>query len=191
MKRLFAATLLILIAQPLAESGDPKATEDARLERLFKERLDIELKHKPYEASKLGDHRFDDLLEDLSPKARAANTARARKTLDELPKLIDYKKLSRSGQIDFEIWQHELKKELWLADNTDRFSSDPRVYNDYIVDSVYVLQDSHHGKQLVELCGGGLVADVQPGERVQGCGAEQCADTIGQPEVGAVGLRRA
>ena len=139
MKRFFIATLLILIAQPLAESGDPKATEDTRLERLFKERLDIELKHKPYEASKLGDHRFDDLLEDLSPKARAANTARARKTLDELPKLIDYKKLSRSGQIDFEIWQHELKKELWLADNTDRFSSDPRVYNDYIVDSVYVL----------------------------------------------------
>ncbi len=57
----------------------------------------------------------------------------------ELPKLIDYKKLSRTGQIDYEIWQHELNKQLWLAENTDPFATDPRVYNDYITESVYLL----------------------------------------------------
>ena len=56
-----------------------------------------------------------------------------------MPKAIDYKKLTRSGQIDFEIWQHELKKEIWLADNTDRFANDPRVFNEFITESVYSL----------------------------------------------------
>ena len=49
----------------------------------------------PAEATRLGDHRFDDLLDDLSPKARAAWAERYRATLAELPKKIDYKKLSR------------------------------------------------------------------------------------------------
>jgi uncharacterized protein (DUF885 family) len=139
MKHFAIALLLLLIARPLAESGDGPPTEDARLERLFKEYLDVEFKHRPLDATRLGDHRFDDLLDDVSPKTRAANTERTRRMLADLPKRIDYKKLSRSGQIDYEIWRHELKKELWLAENTDRFATDPRVYNEYITDSVYLL----------------------------------------------------
>jgi uncharacterized protein (DUF885 family) len=139
MKRFAIALLLLGIARPLAQSGDGTPTEDARLERLFKDYLDVEFKHRPLDATRLGDHRFDDRLDDVSAKARAANTERTRQMLADLPKRIDYKKLSRSGQIDFEIWRHELKKELWLAENTDRFATDPRVYNDYITDSVYLL----------------------------------------------------
>src|SRR5437762_368617 len=106
MKRFTVALVLLFIARPLAQSGGVPPTEDARLERAFKDYLDTELKHRPLEATRLGDHRFDDLLDDVSPKARVANTARAKKMLQELPKQIDYKKLSRSGQIDFEIWEH-------------------------------------------------------------------------------------
>jgi uncharacterized protein (DUF885 family) len=139
MKRFLLPLPLLLFAQPLAESGGGPSSEDARLERLFKQYLDDDFKHRPLEATRLGDHRFDDLLDDVSPKARAANRERARRMLDDLPKLIDYKKLSRGGQVDFEIWRHELKKQLWLADNTDPFATDPRVYNDYITESVYLL----------------------------------------------------
>ncbi|HKS37787.1 MAG TPA: DUF885 domain-containing protein, partial [Verrucomicrobiae bacterium] len=65
--------------------------------------------------------------------------AHARKTLKELPKQVDYAKLSRPGQIDFEMLKHELETQIWLAGNTHPFEDDPRTYNDYINDSVYAL----------------------------------------------------
>jgi uncharacterized protein (DUF885 family) len=139
MKRACIALMLVFIARPLAESGTQAPTEDAKLQQHFKQYLDAEFKLHPLFATRAGKHDYDDRLDDVSPKARKAAIERTRKTFAELPKTIDYKKLSRSGQIDFEIWQHELKKEIWLADNTDRFANDPRAYNKYITESVYAL----------------------------------------------------
>ncbi len=139
MKRACIALACVFLAQPLAQSGGQPETEDARLEQQFKQYLQREFKHRPFDATRAGNHDFDDALDDVSQPARQAAVARTKKTLADLPKTIDYKKLSRSGQIDFEIWQHELKKELWLAENTRRFEEDPRVYNEYISDSVYLL----------------------------------------------------
>ena len=34
---------------------------------------------------------------------------------------------------------HDLTRSLWLAENTQPFEDDPRVYNEYITDSVYLL----------------------------------------------------
>ena len=79
------------------------------------------------------------LLDDVSAEARAAGTQRIRKTLADLPKSIAYAKLSRPGQIDFEIWKQSMERDLWLAENTRPFEEDPRVYNDYITESVYLL----------------------------------------------------
>ncbi|HZZ77164.1 MAG TPA: DUF885 domain-containing protein [Gemmataceae bacterium] len=137
--RVLLVVAVSLISRPLAESGTQPMTEDAKLAKHFTQYLNAEFKLHPLYATRSGNHDYDDKLDDLSPKARKASNERARKTLAELPKVIDYKKLSRSGQIDFEIWQHELKKSLWLADNTDPFANDPRVYTDYITDSVYAL----------------------------------------------------
>jgi len=138
MLRICLALGALLIIQS-TESSPQVDTEDAKLHKLFKQYLDAEFKLHPLFATRSGNHDYDDKLDDVSPKARKASIERARKSLDELPKKINYKKLSRSGQIDFEIWQHELKKELWLAENSDRFANDPRVYNDYLADSVYSL----------------------------------------------------
>jgi uncharacterized protein (DUF885 family) len=139
MKRMGIALLLVFLARPLAESSAQPETEDGKLQRHFKQYLDLEFKHRPLEATRAGNHDHDDRLDDVSPQARKAAIERTRKTFAELPKNIDYQKLTRSGQIDFEIWRHELKKEIWLADNTNRFANDPRVYNDYITESVYSL----------------------------------------------------
>jgi uncharacterized protein (DUF885 family) len=114
-------------------------TEDARLTAFFKAYLEDLFRQRPMEATVLGDHRFDDKLEDVSAKSRATWTELERKTLDELSKKIDYKKLTRSGQIDFEILQHHLTYALWLNENTKSFEEDPRTYNTYISDSVYLL----------------------------------------------------
>jgi len=137
--RTCVSLLLVLWAQPLARSGDQPITEDARLETFFKKYLEDDFRHRPLEATRLGDHRFDHLLDDVSARARAAGTERTRKTLAKLFKQIDQKKLSRSGQIDFEILEQHLKRTLWLAENTRPFEDDPRIYNDYITESVYSL----------------------------------------------------
>ena len=110
MKRACIALVLVFIARPLAESGTQPPSEDAKLQQHFKQYLDAEFKLHPLFATRAGNHDHDDKLDDVSPKARKASIERTRKTLDQLPKAIDYKKLSRSGQIDFEIWQHELDR---------------------------------------------------------------------------------
>ena len=91
------------------------------------------------QATELGDHRFDALLDDVSKPARDKWLAEARKTLDELPKQVDYKSLSRDGQVDYEILKHHLETEIWLTENLHPFEEDPRTYVNYINDSVYLI----------------------------------------------------
>src|ERR1043166_1401660 len=114
-------------------------TADSALNDFFKQYLDQSFRLRPLEATQLGDHRFDNQLEDLSAKAREAWPEHNRKTLDRLRKEIDYKSLSRAAQIDFEILEHELVKNLWLEENFHPFEDDPRVYSGYINDSTYLL----------------------------------------------------
>jgi uncharacterized protein (DUF885 family) len=133
--------LAITLLPVLSARGDnPKANgEDAKLTAFFKKYLDAAFRRRPLEATRLGDHRFDHLLDDLSPKARAAWVTEVRQTLAALPRQVDYRMLSRSGQVDFEIFRHDLKRSLWLAENTNHYETDPRLYNEYISDSTYLI----------------------------------------------------
>lgn len=124
----------LVLAATIAQPAEDKKLADA-----FQSFLDVEFKHRPLEATRAGDHRFDSDLDDVSPEARAATRARLQKALHELPGKINYDTLSRDGQIDFEIWRQYLQRELWLAANTDPFANDPRIYNDYITEAVYLL----------------------------------------------------
>ncbi len=129
---------LLFLAMPLAPMADPNP-EDAKLAALFKTYLEEEFRRHPAFATAQGNHDHDDRLDDLSPNARAEDRERAKKLLAELPTKIDAKKLSRSAQIDFEIWQHALKFGLWQAEHDSRFANDPRVFGEYISDSVFTL----------------------------------------------------
>jgi uncharacterized protein (DUF885 family) len=122
-------------AQPL-----PAATaEDIRLANLFQSYLDQEFQRHPLFATQQGNHEFDDRLDDLSPSARKKDAESTRAMLTTLGKEIDFRKLSRNGQIDHEIWSHALKYSLWSIENDNRFEFDPRVYGEYISDSVFIL----------------------------------------------------
>jgi uncharacterized protein (DUF885 family) len=134
MKTLFAA-MTVVVALP----GPARAAEDDRLAEFFKAYLEEEFRARPLAATQLGDHRYDHLLDDVSPTARAGWTARYRSALADLPKKVDYAKLSRAGQIDYEVLKHDLTRTLWLHENTKPFEDDPRVYNEYISDSIYLL----------------------------------------------------
>jgi uncharacterized protein (DUF885 family) len=113
--------------------------EDAKLETFFKKYLDQEFRLRPLEATQLGDHRFDDQLDDVSPAARAHWKVFTKKTLDDLKGQIDYHKLSRAGQIDDEILRHNLEYNLWLLNNVHPYEDDPRTYSAYVSDSIYLL----------------------------------------------------
>ncbi|MGO8699672.1 MAG: DUF885 domain-containing protein [Limisphaerales bacterium] len=131
------AVLLLLTSIPLPVLA--QSAEDAKLDSFFRSYLDEHFRRQPMEATGLGDHRFDNLLDDISPQARAGWLAFARQELKDLPRQVDYHHLTRDGQIDFEIFQHELQTEIWLAENTHPFEEDPRTYGGYINDSVYLL----------------------------------------------------
>jgi uncharacterized protein (DUF885 family) len=113
--------------------------EDTRLANLFQSYLDQEFQRHPYFATQQGNHDYDDRLDDLSPAARKKDAEVTRGVFATLPKEIDYQKLSRAGQIDFDIWKHYLGYQLWQTDNDNRFEFDPRVYGEYVSDSVFIL----------------------------------------------------
>jgi uncharacterized protein (DUF885 family) len=130
-------TLFFLTVAPLRALAQD--SEDVKLNAFFKSYLDKQFRQQPLAATGLGDHRFDSLLDDISPQARAGWLALTRQTLKELPKRVDYKRLTRDGQIDFEIFQHELQADIWLTENTHPFEEDPRTYGSCINDGVYLL----------------------------------------------------
>ncbi|MCZ2344426.1 MAG: DUF885 domain-containing protein [Bacteroidales bacterium] len=126
-------------AIPAAEPNRESNPEDVKLATHFRAYLDDHLRRHPSEATRAGDHQYDDRLEDLSQATRATDQQTILHTLETLPRTIDRKKLSRAGQIDLEIWQHALRYQLWLNDQTDPFATNPRLYNEYLSDSVYLV----------------------------------------------------
>jgi Uncharacterized protein conserved in bacteria len=114
-------------------------TEDERLTAYFTNYLNQRFELCPTDATRLGDHRFDHLLDDISPAARKQWLAFAQKTLKELPKAVNYQRLSRDGQIDFEMFRTDLRAQIWNLENRKPFEEDPRVYVGYINESVYLL----------------------------------------------------
>jgi uncharacterized protein (DUF885 family) len=136
---MMVGTALVGLSALAAGRSEAAEDEDAKLAAFFKHYLDEKFKLQPLAASTDGDHRFDDQLEDLSPKARQAWDEQTRKALQDLEKQIDNKKLTRSGQIDYEILKHSLAYSLWSSENTKPFEDDPLVYNSYITGCTYEL----------------------------------------------------
>lgn len=112
---------------------------DAKLEGVFRRHLDEQFAQRPLDATRLGDHRFDHRLDDVSPRARQGWDDLARKTLAALTNEVDYSRLSRAGQIDLEIFRSDLTQSLWVSENLRPFERDPRVYIERISDSVFLL----------------------------------------------------
>jgi uncharacterized protein (DUF885 family) len=134
----------VLIGWVLASAStvwavERKSSEDALLESFFHEYLEAAFRLEPMMATRLGDHRFDDQLDDLSPAARRARVDHDRRTLADLPGKIDHKKLSPGARIDYEVLRHHLERAVWLAETFHPFEDDPRTYGEYLTESVYLL----------------------------------------------------
>ena len=136
MHRSSLSVLALVCALSAARAANP---EDDKLARFFRDYLEESFKTHPVEASRLGDYRYADRMNDLSPRARADDLKASREILARLVKEIDPSLLSPGSKIDFEILRQYFTYSIWQGDNTKPFEQDPRIWNDYIVDSVFLL----------------------------------------------------
>jgi uncharacterized protein (DUF885 family) len=136
MIRTILVLKLFMLSPITARAANP---DDERLTVFFRNFLDEDAKRHPVEASRLGDYRYADRMNDLLPKTRAADLDVTRKWLAELEQSFKSDKLSKEGRIDFEILRHNFEYLNWQAENTKPFEQDPRVWNEYVTDSVYLL----------------------------------------------------
>jgi hypothetical protein len=138
MKLLWFCCVVLLFSAAAASPAGAQ-TADQQLEAFFKNHLEECFRMRPLEATMLGDHRFDDQLDDISAEARQRWLQHYRSQLQRLEQQIPRQQLTRSGQVDYEILRDELLRSIWLAENTHAFEEDPRTYGSYISDSVYSL----------------------------------------------------
>src|SRR3569623_484867 len=106
-----AITVGSLLMAEVARSAGEEA--DQRLSQFFREYLDASFELRPLDATRLGDHRFDDRLDDVSPEQREQFAQLQRLTLAELPERVDINGLTPDGRIDYEIFRDELTRSLW------------------------------------------------------------------------------
>jgi uncharacterized protein (DUF885 family) len=133
------ALLALLALASITHAATPRANPgDEKLAVLFQTYLEESFRAEPLLATRLGDHRFDDRLDDISPEARTANVERDRRWLTLVSKNVDYDKLSRDSQIDLEIFRHHLERSIWLAETFKPFEEDPRIYGDYLTECIYL-----------------------------------------------------
>ncbi len=116
-----------------------KSTQNAKLSRLYGQHLEETFRLRPVLATSLGDHRYDHLLDDITAEGRSTWDAQNLESLDILHQTIVYHSLSPESKIDYEIFEHDLMRELWLAKTFKSFEEDPRSYGPYIVGCVYQL----------------------------------------------------
>jgi uncharacterized protein (DUF885 family) len=132
---MFRSLLAFLVMAAPAFAAEPNPADD-KLAALFRKYLESEFRRHPAFASSQGNRDYDDQLDDLL-EAKKNDTNEAKRWLKELENLGDAA-LSPAGKLDYRIWRHELVSAIERIEmGIDRFDYDPRVFGEYISDSVY------------------------------------------------------
>ncbi len=110
---------------------------DAAFESVTKRYLDEMLALTPVRATELGEHRFDDKVDDFSDAGRAARNALARDLLAALA-AIDRAQLSRAHQVDAHLLSRQLEYQIWRSEVLQDWRWDPLISVGLAGDSIYV-----------------------------------------------------
>lgn len=128
-----------LVVAVLVAAVSPTLADDEKLAAFFREYLEASLRLQPVNATQLGEHRYDHLMEDLSAEGRATWLELDRGTLARLRSAVRREHLSADGKVDYDVLEGELRRSIWLTENFHPFEDDPRTYSGYISDSIYTL----------------------------------------------------
>jgi uncharacterized protein (DUF885 family) len=133
------AWLLVTLFLAAAAVPGRAETPDEQLAAFFREHLEASFRMRPLDATMLGDHRFDHLLDDVTPEARRRWLAHTKDRLAALDERFATADLTPAGRLDRDILRDDLVRSAWLAENERPFEADPRVYGSYTTDSVFTL----------------------------------------------------
>ncbi len=123
---------------PPAPAPPPPPTPDEQFEAIAKRYLREFPELSPVSATGLGDHRFDDRLDDVSAEGWEAQAAFADTYLSALEP-IDASHLSRSNQVDLLLLRHRLEYQRWSIRTLAQWRWNPLIYTSIAGDSLYAL----------------------------------------------------
>ncbi len=107
-------------------------------EAISKRYLDEMAAQTPVNATSLGDHRFDDQLDDVSAAGYDRRAALAHELLGQVQTLSSAG-LSRANQVDARLLANELEYQIWRIEQLAEWRWNPLIYTDLAGNSVYLL----------------------------------------------------
>lgn len=132
--RLAGAACLLLVAA----GGAWAAPADETFEKLAADYLSDLPEFSPVAATAIGDHRYDDRLDEVDAAARGRRLALYRQYLDALDG-IDRSKLSRANQVDAGLLRNELESGIFSLEVLEEWAWNPLVYVNLAGNSLYTL----------------------------------------------------
>jgi len=124
-------------AMPATEAS-AMSPADAKFADLSKRWLDGWLALNPVNATQVGDHRFDDQLDQLDAPGRQRVVDFSKAMLGELD-AIDVDALSRENQVDAAILRNQLQGDVWNIETYQSWAWDPQVYSGLAGSAIYNL----------------------------------------------------
>ncbi len=131
----FGATALVPFAP--AHAQDPTRADRA-FEALAARWLDRSMRISPVSATGIGDHRFDERVDDVSAAGRAASVRFSRETLSALEG-IDRNQLSRANQVDYALLANNLRAGIWRSETLQMWAWNPLSYQSIAGGALYNL----------------------------------------------------
>jgi len=139
LSRRSAVGLLGAAALPLpARSADTARAADATFVDLAAAWLNLSLRLNPIAATRLGDHRYDTELDDMSATGRARMALLARRTLVEVIG-CQVGGLSPANAIDAAMLSNRLREDLWTLEVLQSWGWDPLIYSALAGDALYAV----------------------------------------------------
>ena len=145
---------------PASAPPPPPPTPDQEFEQLARHYLDEFPRLSPVDATALGDHRFDDRLDEVGVEGWKAQLAFSERYLAALQP-IERARLSRANQVDALLLAHELEYQRWKVATLEDWRWNPLLYTRLAGDALYNLiarefapepeRLRHLGKRLDEL----------------------------------------
>jgi uncharacterized protein (DUF885 family) len=123
---------------PAAPAPPPPPTPDQQFETLAQNYLSESPEFAPVDATALGDHRFDDRVDDVSPAGWQVRVTFIDRYLAGLG-AIDRAALSRPNQVDSLLLRRELEYERWRIQTLEDWRWNPLIYTRIAGDALYNL----------------------------------------------------
>ena len=137
MKR-FLCHLLFAYFAIFSASAQTSSDMNTAFSNIVTRYLEDMLQSSPVTATRLGDHRYDSLLDQVDEAARSEQVKTAKAFVGDLDQL-EFAKLSRENQVDFSLLHQRLRKEIWEIETLREWEWNPLIYSGLPGDSLYVL----------------------------------------------------